>query len=278
MFVDTHCHLNMLVKKDEDAFLQENDYQIIEEKISEAQAADVKRIITIGTSVNESINSVNIAKRFEDVYAVVGLHPCDCAINWKDDFVKIKELIKNKASSFVKTTADKENKIVGIGETGLDFFHKPFDKERQIEAFRLHIELAIENNLPVVVHVRESAEEVLKVLQDYKKEIKGVIHCFSQKKDFADEALKLGLYLGINGPITYPKNEWFRNVVRQLPLESLLLETDAPFLPPQKLRGKQNLPAYIPIIAQAIADIKNIDVKEVGDVTTLNAQKLFGIK
>lgn len=268
MFIDTHCHLNMLVKKDEDVLLQENDYQIIEEKIFEAQAADVKKIITIGTSVNESINSVNIAKRFEDVYAVVGLHPCDCTANWKNNFEKIKELIKSNP----------ENKIVAVGETGLDFFHKPFDKERQIEAFRLHIELAIENNLPVVVHVRESAEEVLKVLQDYKKEIKGVIHCFLQKKDFANEALKLGLYLGINGPITYPKNEWFREVVQQLPLESLLLETDAPFLPPQKLRGKQNLPAYIPIIAQAIADIKNIDVKEVGDVTTLNAQKLFGIK
>ncbi len=200
-------------------------------------------------------------------FSVVGLHPCDCTQDWGEDFSKIKELVENR----------KHNKIVAIGETGLDFYHEPFHRGRQLSSFEAHIEFALECDLPLVVHVRESSDEILQVLEKYKKEVKGVIHCFSQDKSFADTVLEWGLYLGINAPLTYPKNEELRELIATIPLEKILLETDAPFLPPQQFRGKQNRPAYVPIIAQAIANAKKIDVSEVERVTTENAQKLFGI-
>ncbi len=267
MFVDTHCHLNMIVKKEVDAPLTQDHFLLIGSVVKEAQEAGVGKIITIGTSLSESINSIQIAKRFESVFAVVGIHPCDCTSEWRRDFEQIKELVKNK----------KATKIVGIGETGLDFFHKPFFRQRQLDAFSAHIELALQNDLPLVVHVRESSEEVLTVLEEYKKELKGVIHCFSQDKSFADTVLEWGFYLGINAPITYPKNQEFRDLVALLPLEKILLETDAPFLPPQQFRGKQNRPAYVAVFAQTIADIKGVELSEVERITTLNVEKLFGI-
>ena len=267
MFVDTHCHLNMIVKKEWDAKLKEKDFEKIKEVIKEAKKNKVEKIITVGTNVIESLNSIEIAKRFEGVFACIGIHPCDCKTSWKDDFLKIKELIQNK----------KDNKIVAIGETGLDFYHKPYDKQRQQDAFNAHIELALENDLPVVIHVRDSAKDILDVLKPYKNKLNGVIHCFMQDKNFADKVLDWGFYLGINAPITYPKNEWFRDLIVELPLDRILLETDAPFLPPQELRGKQNLPSYIPIFAKVLADLKNIDLLELEKITTNNVKKLFGI-
>ena len=167
---------------------------------------------------------------------------------------------------------------MAIGEVGLDFYHKPFDAPRQRDCFKAHIELALEHNLALSIHVREAGQELLRVLDEYHKQIKrAVIHCFSQPQDFADEVLKWGFYLGIDAPITYPKNELLRSVVINAPLTSLVLETDAPFLPPQALRGKKNHPAYIAMFAGVIADLKGVSVEEVAAVTTKNAQKLFGL-
>jgi TatD DNase family protein len=267
MFIDTHCHLNMIVEKKRDVLLTENNFLFLDPVIKEANQVGVKKIINIGTSLVESINSTVLAQRYDGVFAAIGIHPCDCTDDWKRDFEDIKKLLKNR----------EQNRIVAIGETGLDFFHRPFHKSRQFDAFRSHLELAIQNDLPLVVHVREAADEILKVLQEYKNEMRGVIHCFSQDKCFADTVLSWGLYLGINGPITYPKNQEFRELVAQLPFERILLETDAPFLPPQAYRGKQNRPAYVPIIAQTIADLHGVELNVVEDATTKNAQGLFGI-
>ncbi len=267
MFIDTHCHLNMIVKKGFDTPLTQNHFLMIEHILKQARKEGVEKIITIGTSIIESQNSIFIAKRFEKVFAVVGLHPCDCTTDWQKDFLEIEKLVKKKES----------NKIVGIGETGLDFFHKPFNKQRQIDAFKAHIELALQNDLSIVVHVRESGQEVLQILDEYKNEIKGVIHCFMHKKDFANIVLQWGFYVGLNAPITYPKNQWFCDFIPDIPLDKILLETDSPFLPPQQFRGKQNLPSYIPIFAKVIADLKGIELSGLEKVTTLNAEKLFGI-
>jgi len=268
MFVDTHCHLNMLVKKEFDTLLTKEQLEAVAAFIQEAADAGVGKIINIGTSLPESINSVEIAKRYPSVFATVGLHPCDCTEGWYEDFKAITQLVKNKET----------NKIIGIGEVGLDFYHKPFFKQRQEDAFKAHIELAIEHRLPLSIHVRDAGDELLQVIEPYVKDITGaVIHCFSQKQDFADIVMGWGFYVGIDAPIAYPKNEWLREVVKNIPLSHIIFETDSPFLPPQQFRGKQNRPAYIPIFAATVAELKGVSLAVVQDVTTANVKKLFGI-
>jgi TatD DNase family protein len=269
MFVDTHCHLNMIVKKEWDLPLSEEQFLIIDAILKSSTNKGVEKIITIGSSgLADTIDLINLAKKFKNVFASVGFHPNDClSQDWKKSFEVVKKLAKEK----------EKNKIVAIGETGLDFYHKPFYQDLQVDALRAHIELALENNLALVFHSRQSSEEFLKVLEEYKKEIKGVLHCFSHEKFVADTVLSWGLFIGLDAPISYPKNQALRDIVSTVPVEKILLETDAPFLPPQEFRGKQNLPEYIPMFAKTIADLKGIDLEELGKITTVNAQKLFGI-
>lgn len=267
MFIDTHCHLNLIAKKKFDVSLTQVQIDELKKTLDDAKNVGVNIVLTVGTSVIESNNCVAIAANYDNVYAVVGIHPCDCTVDWEKDFDEITKLVAGK----------KENKIVAIGETGLDFYHKPYHEKRQILAFEKHIELAIKNDLSLVVHVRESANSAFDILKNYKNSAKGVIHCFSEEKEFAKKFLDLGFYLGLNAPVTYPKNKSFRDVVKYIPLDRILLETDAPFLPPQQFRGKVNLPEYIPLFAKVIADLKNIDISELEEATTINAKKLFRI-
>lgn len=268
MFIDTHCHLNIMGKKEFDTLLHADHFVAIEQIINQAKAAGVGAIVNVGTSLPESINSIEIAKRFKNVYAAVALHPCDCTESWKEDFEAIKKLVIKK----------EENKIVAIGEIGLDFYHKPFVRQRQEDVFKAQIELALEFNLPLSFHVREAGDEFLKVLEEYVKEIKnGVIHCFSQKADFAKIVVDWGLFVGIDAPIGYPKNEWLREVVAGIPLDHIVLETDAPFLPPVEYRGKQNTPVYLPLFAKIVADIKGVSLEELERLTTINAIELFDL-
>lgn len=267
MYVDTHCHLTMFGKEIDKESGKENNYEEISKVIKEARDVDVNSILTIATTLQDTLESIKLAKKFDGVYASAGIHPCDCSQVWQDDFKKIKLLVEKK----------EENKIVGIGETGLDFYHKPFDKQRQVDAFKAHIECSIENNLPLIIHIRESAEEVLKTLDPYKKDICGVAHSFFQTKDIAKILLDWGFYLGIGGPLSYKKNDWLRELYIDIPLDRIVLETDAPFLPPQEYRGKKNYPKYIPLIAKVLAEIKQVDVSVVGDVTSENVKRLFGV-
>jgi TatD DNase family protein len=268
MFVDTHCHMNMMVGKKFDEMLRSEHFARIVQVIERAKASGVGKIITVGTSLAETKNVVAIAQKHENVWATAGIHPCDCTQFWQDDFNHIKKLVQDK----------QEHKIVAIGETGLDFFHKPFDKQRQIDAFKAHIELSLEYQLPLVIHIRDSVDEVLYVLEPYQRQARGVFHCFMQEKYVADLAITWGWFIGINGPITYPKNEWFRTLVSQIKLDHVLLETDAPFLPPQQMRGKQNSPEYIPLIAQVVADLHGVSLQVVEEKTTMNATKLFRLR
>ncbi|MFH1461740.1 MAG: TatD family hydrolase [bacterium] len=268
MFIDTHCHLNLIAKKKFDILLNQNEIEKgLQKVLDDAKKVGVEIILTVGTSVIESNNCINIAKTFASVYSIVGIHPCDCTQDWQDDFKYIEKIVQNKI----------ENKIVGIGETGLDFYHKPYDENRQLIAFEKHIELAIKNNLPLVVHVRESVDSVFDVLRNYKNNVKGVIHCFSADKGAAKKFLDLGFYLGFGGPVTYPKNQIIKDVLTYVPLDKILLETDAPFLPPQQFRGKVNLPEYIPIFAKTISEIKNIELSILEEETTNNAKILFSV-
>ena len=270
MFIDTHCHLNMMVTKKPDELLCNESFIIIEHIVNQAEQAGVCSIINVGTGINESLNSVAVARRCSHVYATVGIHPEDVSQyahqSIQASLAPLRELLVHK----------EENKIVAIGEVGLDFFHTPYDKQLQIDFFKAQIELALEYQLPLTIHIREAGDEVMKVLEEYSHDgIRGVIHCFLQNESLAQTILSWGLYVGLDAPITYPKNNDLRELFKKIPLERILLETDAPFLPPQQYRGKQNTPAYIPLIAAALAALRDIDTAVVEDVTTANAQKLF---
>lgn len=267
MLIDTHCHLNMMVDKKRDDRMSNQQLEEVVGVIENASAAGVNKIVNVGTTYNETLNSLALADRYELVFATAGIHPCDATSAWQNDLSTLKKMV-----------ATYKNKIVALGETGLDFFHKPYDAVAQEALFRGTIELAIEHDLPLVVHVRAAGDEALKVLDEYAGETRGVLHCFSLDLESGQQVVAWkNWYLGIDGPVTYPKNDWLREVVATIDLEHLLLETDAPFLPPQQFRGKQNSPVHLPIIAQAIADVRGCSIEEVARVTTANAERLFGI-
>lgn len=268
MLIDTHCHLNMMIKKNFEVALSQAEIALAQEIITSARAHDVTTIINVGTSLIESHNCVILARSYETLFATVGIHPNDCTSNWQKDFEEIKKLAKNKD----------ENKIVGIGECGIDLHYPDSNLPRQYDAFKAHVELALENDLALVVHSRDAYDETLKILEEFKKDIKrATIHCFSYDQIFADYAIENNWVIGIDGPITYPKNELLRSVVKNTDLKNIVLETDAPFLPPQEIRGKQNHPLHIKTIAQTIARVKEMSYENIAQQTTQNAKRLFNI-
>lgn len=268
MLIDTHCHINMMVKKDFDVLLQDIQMTDVYDIIHEAKINQVTRIINIGTSVIESQNCIKIAQAYEHVYATVGIHPNDCTADWKTDVKILSDYVQEK----------EHHKIVGIGEIGLDFHYKDYNLSRQKDAFRAQIELALAHDLAIVVHTRDAYDETLAVLDEYRIDIsRGIIHCFSEDLAFAQDAINMNFVIGIGGTITYPKNDDLRHIVRELDLHDMVLETDAPFLPPQVIRGKQNHPKYIKEIAEYIANLRKEPYDTVARVTTENACKIFGI-
>jgi TatD DNase family protein len=271
MLIDTHCHINMMVKKEFDTLLQPSQITLAQAIIQRAYNEDVTKIINVGTSLVESKNCVALAIAYPGCYATVGIHPNDCTATWHDDLKEMRKLWFAKGQETYNDV-----KIVGIGECGIDRHYPDYNLQRQKDAFKAQIELALEFDLPLSVHSRNAPEETLYSLDEFRKEkLRGVIHCFSEDKSFADEALKLGMVLGIGGTVTYPKNEIVRSLVATLPLDAFILETDAPFLPPQAIRGKQNNPAQIKTIAQFIAELRNVDLDTIASSTTKTVLKIF---
>ena len=265
--VDTHCHINMMVKEKFDAPLTQENFELASQIAQDAAQQGVKYILNVGTSITECINCIDLAKKNTGMFAAVGIHPCDITPNWQQDLQKVKEFLKNKTL----------NKIVCIGECGLDLYHRQDTLPEQIDLLKAQIELALEQNLPLSIHMRQATEEMHKILDQYKHDkLTGVMHCFPESKEFADYVISLGLLIGIGGPVTYPKNTQLQETVAQIPLEKIILETDAPFLPPQIIRGKQNHPKYILAIAEHIAKLKNVTIETVAEQTTKNALNLFG--
>lgn len=266
MLIDTHCHINMMVKTTFDVPLTDTEITQAQHIVDEAAAEDVRTIINVGTNLIESLNCVALAQRYTSIFAAVGIHPNDCTATWRDELRDIEVLIKKK----------NENKIVGIGECGLDMHYPDYNLPRQKDVFKAQIELALEHDLALIVHTRDAGDETMRALEEFKGQLKRcVIHCFSEGITFADFALEMGFVLGIGGAITYPKNNTLREVVQHVPLTSLVLETDAPFLPPQEIRGKQNNPAQIATIAAYIAQLLGISKEQVSSTTTTTAQQLF---
>ncbi len=257
-----------MVKDSFDTPLSEHDIALAKKIIEQAAANDVNIIINVGTSIIESKNCIKLAEHFKNNYAVVGIHPNDIGNDYKNELKTIDSWAQNK----------EQLKIVGIGECGLDFHYPDYKIQLQKDVFRAQIELALKHNLALVVHTRDARDETLSVIEEYHKEIKhGIIHCFSEDLSFAQQVIDWGFCIGLGGTITYPKNHHLREVATTVPLSSIVLETDAPFLPPQSLRGKKNAPANIQLIANYLAELRNMSTEEVAKKTTQNACKIFGL-
>ena len=254
MFIDTHCHLDF-----------ENFDGDRESVIQRSIKNKIEAIITIGTSVDTSLKSIELAEKFATVFASVGIHPNDANNVNKSSIQKIYDISTNP-------------KVVAIGEIGLDYYRDYAPKNIQKELFRAQLKIAREKELPVIIHNRQAHSDVYDILVEEKPTgLKGVLHSFDGDLHFLDSVLAYNFYVSFTGVVTF-KNANFDELIKRVPLENLLLETDSPFLTPTPFRGKRNEPSYITYIAEKIAEVKEISIDELGKVTSANARKLFNLK
>lgn len=246
--VDTHCHLFLIDSQPP-------------EVVEAAKAAGVGRMICVGVDAPTSRRSLELADSLGGVFATAGLHPHDASTLDHRMGAELEEMLHDP-------------RCVGVGETGLDHFRMRSSKEDQERVFRLHIDLARESGKPLVVHVRDAWPDVLRVLEEGSAE-RVVIHCFSGDAQTARECVARGYYLSFAGNVTYPKNQHLRQAARTSPLDRLLVETDSPFLSPQKLRGSDNEPANVVITIRAIAEERGEGFESVRDATAANAFAIF---
>lgn len=251
MFIDTHCHLSL------------EYYSSIEDVIIENRKNKIDKIIISGCSKKEIESSLQYIKSYEDVYATIGYHPDQADDVGLEDINQLEKLIKQN------------KKVVGIGEIGLDYHYTKENKEKQIALFKNQLDLAEKLNLPVVIHTRDATEDTINILRQYK--LKGVIHCFSGSLETANIYLSLGYKLGIGGVVTF-KNSKLGEVIKNIPLASIVLETDSPYLSPEPLRGLTNSSKNIPLIANKISQIKGVNIEEVSKITLENTYNLFDLK
>ena len=249
MYTDTHLHLN------------EEYYEDIEVVIKEATENNVKRLIISSFDKKSIIEAINIVDHHENIYMTLGFHPEVADDVTDEDITWLKEQLKHP-------------KCIAVGEIGLDYYWRKDNKEVQKRLFRKSLSIAEELNLPVVIHSRDSFEDTYETLKEYK--LKGIIHCFGGALENAKRYIELGYLLGIGGVVTF-KNSKLKEVIKDIPLDKIVFETDSPFLAPAPYRGKQNGPKYIPIIGRTIAEIKEINEKELMSITEKNITKLFKI-
>ena len=249
MLIDTHCHLFFEeLKKD------------LAGVLSRASDLGVTKFICVGTNVEDSKESYDLALNYENIFSTAGVHPHDSEEVPKDYLDQIKELLKN-------------NKVVALGEIGLDYFRNISDRKIQKKIFREQLELAQEINKPIVFHNRESDDDILKILLEY-PDVVGVSHCFSSSYEVAKKLIDMGFYISFSGNLTF-KNSHLPDVAKKLPINSLLVETDSPFLSPAPYRGKTNEPGRTRFVADYLAQLHNLTINEVADVTTENAKAIF---
>ena len=250
--IDSHCHL------DHEPLLGD-----LSNVIKRSKEVGIKKLLTISTSYESFDRIKNIIQKDEMIYGTIGIHP--------------HETTKNKITSdiIVKNITENE-KIIGIGETGLDFFYNNSDKNDQINSFKEHIEASIKTNSPLIIHSRDAEVETFEILREYKNQnLKILMHCFTGSKDFAKKLLTLNAFFSASGIITFKNSLELQETFKFLPLDRILIETDSPFLAPVPNRGKKNEPSFIDYTAQKLADIKSISKFEIANLTTNNFNKLF---
>lgn len=251
MFIDTHCHLSS------------DDYSDIDLIINENRNNFVKSIIVSACTKNSIIESINLAKNYQDVYLTLGYHPSEARNITKDDLIFLeKKIIDNK-------------KIVGIGEIGLDYHYGKDDKSEQQFLFREQLKLADKLKLPVVIHTRDATDDTISILDEFPNVV-GVIHCFSGSIETANRYISMGYKIGIGGVITF-KNSKLYQVVKSIGIDNILLETDSPYLTPEPFRGKKNSSKYLKYIAERVAEVLNLSIEDVSSKTIYNTLALFDL-
>ncbi|MDQ0273113.1 TatD family hydrolase [Cytobacillus purgationiresistens] len=254
MFFDTHVHLN-----------DQQYNEDLKEVIDRAQTAGISNMVVVGFDRPTINKAMELIEEYDFLYASIGWHPVDAIDMTDEDLGWIEGLTSHP-------------KVVAIGEMGLDYHWDKSPKDVQKEVFRKQIQLAKKVKLPIVIHNREATADIVEILKDEgAEEVGGIMHCFSGSPEVAKECVDMNFYISLGGPVTFKNAKKPKEVAADIPLEKLLIETDCPYLAPHPYRGKRNEPSYVTLVAEQIAEIKELTVEEVARVTTENAKKLFGI-
>jgi len=253
--IDSHCHLYY------------EPYKLnLKKNIDECNKNNVNLLLSIGVDYQTSLENIKIAENFNEVYCTIGLHP---------NYVKEKSSEVDKIFNLIDTS----NKIIGIGECGIDLFRSQDNLKEQIKYFELQIEFAVKKKLPVIIHSRDSHDEIIKVLNNYKNfNFKFIMHCFSGSLDYATQYINLGGYISFSGILTFKNASELQNVCKNISNDKILVETDSPYLTPHPFRGKINHPKNTYLVAKKVAEIKGLTVEEISKTTSNNFYKLFGFK
>ena len=253
MIFETHAHY------DDPAFDGDRD-----RLLALLKDEGIAPIVNIGASIETTKSTVELAHRYDHVYAAIGVHPSDCGDLTENDIEWLKDL-------------SSDEKVVAIGEIGLDYHYDEPDREIQKKWFIRQLELAGDTSLPIVVHSRDAAQDTYEIIKDFRG-LRGVIHCFSYSAELAREYVKMGYYIGVGGVVTFKNGRKLHEVVKEIPLESIVVETDAPYLSPEPYRGRRNSSAFIPYIIERIADLKNVSYETVERALYDNAVDLYKVR
>lgn len=254
MYVDSHCHL--------DYHARDGD---LDEVVARAQRAGVDTLVTICTKLGNFETVCGIAERYDNVWCSLGIHPHEAG---NEPVPTVEELVR----------LSEHPKVVGIGETGLDYFYERSPRDVQQACLRVHIDAARETGLPLIVHARDADDDMIEILEEGYRQgpYPGLIHCFTSGPELAEKALEIGFSISFSGIVTFKNAEDLRAVAKSVPADRILIETDAPYLAPVPNRGKRNEPAYVVHVAEVLADVRNMSVDAVAKETTENFRRVFG--
>lgn len=252
--IDTHVHLNF-----------EDYIDDLETVILDAEKAGVSHMVVIGIDEGSSRLAIELSKQYPTLFASVGVHPSESENMFE---------MQATSTQFIEDML-KEDKVVAIGECGIDLYHEDYNLEYQQHVFKNQIELAKTYQKPLIIHSRSGVRECIDMLKPYQGQVKGVFHCFNGSKEEANEILELGFYIGVNGPITFKNAKDAKDIAIHVPIEKLLIETDGPYLSPEPYRGRRNQPANVKYILKTLAQLKNMSEADVDTITTQNAKTLF---
>jgi len=253
MYIDSHAHIQL------------NQFQHDQQEVlKRAIQAEVNTILVIGFDLETSRSAIELSEKHDNLYATVGMHPHDAKSLTPDTLTTFRDLIKHE-------------KVIAYGEIGLDYYRNLSPKDIQKDAFEKQLDIAEENNLPIIIHNRDAYMDILPILEARRGNVRGVLHCFTGDVELMHRTLQIGFHIGIGGIVTYPNAKDIQTVAKAVPEDKLLIETDCPWLTPQFRRGKRNEPAYVVAVAKKIAELRHTSTEAIGEITTKNFNTLFGI-
>ena len=256
MLVDSHCHL--------DGLNYETIHADVADVVTKAKERGVSHLLSVSVTLPRFQTMLELVKDFDNIHVSCGVHPLNL------------EICYDKAELLALASHEK---VVAIGETGLDYFYSPDNKQQQMDSFRNHIQVAVALNKPLIVHSRGAVADTIRILQEEGADkVGGVIHCFTESQEMAEAVLTMGFYISISGIVTFKSARDLQDVVKAIPAERLLVETDSPYLAPVPYRGKENQPAYVRVVAEFVAELREVSFAELATTTSENYFRLFNIK